>query len=135
MAAPGIDLSFGALAVRLERFNGSGAQRSYVDTASLNFSSTGAAVQSGNTRGVRRLWTVSTLADKQTAYDLQDLYEAWDQARATGAVAVVAISDEITARDPSQPLTATAVFTEAVSLELAGNGSPLYRVSFGLSEV
>lgn len=135
MAAPGIDLSFGALAVRLERFNGSGAQRSYVDTASLNFSTTGAAIQSGNSRGVRRLWTISTLADKQTAYDLQDLYEAWDAARASGAVSVVALSDEITARDPAQPVIATTVFTDPVALELAGNGSPLYRVSFGLSEV
>lgn len=66
---------------------------------------------------------------------LQDLYEAWDLLRASGANAIVAISDEITARDPASPLTANTVFTEPVSLELIGNGSPLYRVGFGLSEV
>lgn len=135
MAAPGIELSYGGASIRLDRFNGAGAQRSYVDTATLQFSTTGAAIQSGNSRNVRRLWTVATLTDKQTAHDLLDLYEAWDAARATGAVAVVALSDEITARDPAVPITASTVFTDPVNMERAANGSPLYRVSFGLSEV
>lgn len=135
MASPGISLTFGAYAVRLERFNGAGAQRSYVDTASIQFSVTGSAVQSGNTRPNRRLWTISTVLEKDDAYDLQDLYEANDTARATGAVAVVALVDEITARDPATPIEANVVFSDPVNLERVPNGSPLYRVSFGLSEV
>lgn len=135
MAAPGITLTFGAQTLRLERFNGAGAQRSYVDTASISFSVTGSAVQSGNTRPNRRLWTISTVLEKDDAYDILDLYEAWDTQRATGAVAVVALVDEITTRDPATPITTSVVFSEAANIELIGNGSPLYRVSFGLSEV
>lgn len=71
----------------------------------------------------------------EDAYELEDLYEAWDTLRATGANAIVAITDEITVRDSSAPITANTVFTEPVSLEVVGNGNPLYRVSFGLSEV
>jgi len=132
---PGLTLSFSTYTVRLERFSGGGAQRSYVDTASLNFSATGSAVQSGNTRAARRLWTVNLLVKSEDAYELEDLYEAWDTLRATGANAIVAITDEITVRDSAAPITANTVFTEPVSLEVVGNGNPLYRVSFGLSEV
>ena len=132
---PGLTLSFSTYTVRLERFSGGGAQRSYVDTASLNFSATGSAVQSGNTRAARRLWTVNLLVKAEDAYQLEDLYEAWDTLRATGANAIVAITDEVTVRDAGSPLTANTVFTEPVSLEVVGNGNPLYRVSFGLSEV
>jgi hypothetical protein len=133
--APGLTLSFSTYTVRLERFSGGGAQRSYVDIASLNFSATGSAVQSGNTRAARRLWTVNLLVKSEDAYELEDLYEAWDNLRATGANAIVAITDEVTVRDAGSPLTANTVFTEPVSLEVVGNGNPLYRVSFGLSEV
>lgn len=132
---PGILLTFGTYSVRLERFSGGGAQRSYVDAATLNFSATGSAVQSGSTRAARRLWTVNLLASKDDAFTLQDLYEAWDESRSQGANAVVAVVDEITVKDPTMPISATTVFTEPVSLEVVGNGTPLYRVSFGLSEV
>ena len=132
---PGLTLSFSTYTVRLERFSGGGAQRSYIDTASLNFSATGSAIQSGNTRAARRLWTVNLLAEKADAFLLEDLYEAWDTMRATGANAIVSISDEVTVRDSTTPISANTVFTDPVGIELLGNGSPLYRVSFGLSEV
>lgn len=135
MAAPGITLTFGAQTLRLERFNGAGAQRSYIDTASIQFSVTGSAVQSGSTRPTRKLWTISTVLEKDDAYDILDLYEAWDTERATGAVAVLTLVDEITTRNPGAPITASVVFSDPANIELIGNGSPLYRVSFGLSEV
>lgn len=133
--APGILLNYEAYTVRLERFSGGGAQRSYVDSATLNFSATGSAVQSGSTRVARRLWTVNLLVKKEDAFTLQGLYEAWDSSRASGANAVVSITDEITVQDPTVPIQTLTVFTEPVSLEVVGNGTPLYRVSFGLSEV
>ncbi len=133
--AIGITLTYGGNAVRLERFSGGGAQRSYVDSATLNFGATGSAIQSGFTRSVRRLWTVSTLAKKEQAFALQALYEAWDTQRATGAIATVQLRDEVTVADPAAPLLKVTVFSEPVTMELVGNGSPLYRVSFGLSEV
>lgn len=133
--AIGITLTFGTNSVRLERFSGGGAQRSYVDSATLNFGATGSAIQSGFTRSVRRLWTVSTLATKEQTFALQTLYEAWDTLRATGAVAIVQLRDEVTVADPAAPLLKSTVFSEPLSVELVGNGSPLYRVTFGLSEV
>lgn len=133
--AIGITLTYGTEAVRLERFSGSGTQRTYVDSATLNFGATGSAVQSGFTRSVRRLWTVSTLATKEQTFALQTLYEAWDTARATGAAATVQLRDEVTVADPAAPLIRATVFSDPLVVELLGNGSPLYRVSFGLSEV
>lgn len=132
---PGIQLTFDTYTVRLERFSGGGAQRSYVDSATLNFSATGSAVQSGSTRVARRLWTVNLLTEKADAFTLQSLYEAWDESRAGGANAVIQLTDEITVQDPTNPIETLTVFTEPVSLEVVGNGAPLYRVSFGLSEV
>ena len=133
--AIGITLTFGTASVRLERFSGGGAQRSYVDSATLSFGATGSAIQSGFTRSVRRLWTVSTLATKEQAFALQALYEAWDTQRAAGAIATVQLRDEVTVANPAAPLLKATVFSEPVTTELVGNGSPLYRVSFGLSEV
>ena len=91
-------------------------------------------MQSGSTRAARKLWIVSALLEKDDAYNVVDLYEAWDTQRATGAVAVVALVDEITSRDPGAPITANVVFSDPANVESVGNGSPLYRVSFGLSE-
>ena len=133
--ASGFTLSYGSYSVRLERFTGGGLQRTYVDTATLNFSTTGTAIISGSTRAARKLWNVSVLVSKDDAYDIQDLYEAWDTARASGASAVVGVSDEVSAKLATSPVTANTVFTEPVTLEAAGNDSPNYRVSFGLSEV
>jgi hypothetical protein len=130
--APALTLSFSTYNVRLEKFSGGGAQRTYVDTATLNFSSTGTAVQSGSSRAARRLWTVSLLVNKTEAFELQDLYEDWDTLRASGGSAIIAVTDEITGRNS---FTANTVFTEPVNIELVGNGAPLYRVSFGLTEV
>lgn len=133
--AVGITLTHGTHTVRLEMFGGGGVTRQYVDAATLNFSATGSAIQSGNTRVARRLWTVSLLADNDTAYDLEDLYRAWDTLRATGAVAIVTLVDEVNVRNPASPTTASTVFTEPVNIEVVPNGAGYYRVSFGLNEV
>lgn len=130
--SPALTLSFGSYNITLERFSGGGAQRTYVDTAVLNFSATGTAVQSGSTRAARRLWSVSLLLNKNDAFELQDLYEDWDAVRAGGGAAIVNLTDQITGRNQ---FTANTVFTEAVNIELVGNGAPLYRVNFGLTEV
>jgi len=132
MAAPYLRLQFGTYTQTLDRFSGGGAQRTYVDTATLDFSATGTAIQSGSTRSARRIWAVSLLLNKDDAFDLQDLYEAWDTERASGGTAVVSLTDQITGRNS---FTANTVFTEAVNIELVGNGAPLYRVSFSLTEV
>tara|TARA_B100000902_G_scaffold353442_1_gene364879 strand:+ start:457 stop:852 length:396 start_codon:yes stop_codon:yes gene_type:complete len=130
--APALQLSFGSYNITLDRFGGGGAQRTYVDTATLNFSTTGTAIQSGSSRAARRLWAVDLLLNKADAFELQDLYEDWDTARAGGSAAIISLTDQITGRNS---FTANTVFTEAVNIELVGNGAPLYRVSFSLTEV
>lgn len=141
MAAPGFTISHSApglpgassLTVTLRHFSGSGVAQSYVDTATLNFSAAGSALQSGMTRAARRLWAVSTLVEKADALLLKQIYEQWDAARAYGLSSTCSITDEVSLGDA--PASGTAVFTEPVSAERLPNGSPLYRVSFSLTEV
>lgn len=133
--AIGITLTYGTRVVRLERFSGGGANRSYVEAASLSFASTGSAIMSGSNRNVRKLWTVSSLVEKADAFALDELYKEWDSTRATGAVATVTLRDEVTVLNPASPTILATVFSQPVTIEVGENGSPLYRVSFSLTEV
>lgn len=135
---PGITVSFsdGATlhSVRFDQFTGD-FPRSFADTASLSFSATGALSQTGMTRQARRMWAVGANCSEATTYALEELYLAYDAVRATGATAVVAITDETRVADINTPITANAVFTAAPAISGGRNGSPLWTVSFALTEV
>lgn len=136
--SPGITVAFddnGTLhSVSFTEFGGESV-RSYVEAAALSFSATGSSSQTGQTRGARRMWTVSSHCKAADAYALEALYEAYDAVRATGAVAVVAVVDETRKPASASPITATAVFTSAPTFDGGHNGSPVHIVSFGLTEV
>lgn len=80
------------------------------------------------------MWSIAGIVDEDTAFDLEDMYKAWDQDRADGYAATISLQDQTFVRNIQAPITATAVFTEAPSIE-AHPASGLYFVSFGLTEV
>lgn len=136
--SPGITIQFdesGTLhTVKFTDFGGD-AVRGYVDAAAITFSATGSSSQTGQTRAARKSWTVAAHCKPADAFALEALYEAYDAVRATGATAVVAVSDETRRPSGAAALTATAVFTSAPVFDGGMNGSPVHVVSFGLTEV
>lgn len=136
---PGIHLSYNdgekLHEVRFDVFSsGTDRPRAYVENSTLTFSTSGAALQSGYTRAHRYIWAVDALADPEQAFDLEDMYRAWDLHRSMGEAAVIAITDEIMVRDVNDPVVANAVFTTAPRLG-AGSNTGLLNLSFGLTEV
>lgn len=137
---PGIHLSYndgdGKLhEVRFDVFqSGVDRPRAYVENSVLTFSVSGAALQSGYTRAHRYIWAVDALATTDQAYDLEDMFKAWDLDRAKGEAAVIAITDEIMVRDVSDPIVTNCVFTTSPKLGV-GSGTGLLNLSFGLTEV
>lgn len=110
-----------------------GEPRQFVDNLDLSFSISGAAIQQGNSRLNRRTWAIAAFTDKKTGYDLEELFRAWDTARATGIAAVVGITDQTRIADPTKPITASTVFTAPPVFDPRPGAIQL--VSFGLTEV
>ena len=136
---PGIALSFNdgekLHEVRFDVFSsGTDRPRAYVETSTLSFSTSGAALQSGYTRAVRYIWAVSALATSDQSFDLEEMYQAWDIHRAAGEAAVIAITDEIMVRDVSDPIVSNCVFTTPPKIGGA-TSMGLINLSFGLTEV
>jgi len=107
--------------------------RSYIEAGSLTFSTAGSSIQSGNSRAARQTWAIATYGTREEAFTINEMYRAWDTARADGKVAILGVVDQTFVRDPASPVTANAVFTAAPNFEQrAGN---LWVISFGMTEV
>ena len=136
--SPGLTIQFDANGtlhtVKFTDFGGESV-RGFVDTAPASFSATGSLSQSGQTRATRRTWTVAAHVKEADSYKLEALYEAYDALRATGATAVVAVTDETRRPAGAAPLTASAIFTAAPTFDGGQNGNPNHVISFGLTEV
>jgi hypothetical protein len=103
--------------------------RSYAASATLNFAVNGTATMTGPAYSQKRIWAVSAVVSKQTAADLDAMYRAWDQDRATGLAAAVGINDQTF----GAAVVTSAVFSTPPSYSRFG---PLnIMVSFGLTEV
>ena len=135
---PGIRLDWtggaAAISIQMDKFRGDQFPRSFVETAPVIFATSGSQVQSGETRGHRHLWTISTVLDRETAFDLEDLYADWDTVRATGAVAVVQITDNTFRRKAAGPIVTNAVFTTP-TLFTPGAGADYAWCDFAMLEV
>ena len=107
--------------------------RSYVDSADLTFSTSGAAIQSGSSRPNRKQWSIATWGTRDDAFDLDEMYRRWDKDRAAGKAAVLGVTDTTFVKDMANPITAVAVFTATPQFEQrAGN---LFLISFGITEI
>lgn len=137
MARPGITVSFqdGATLrnARIELFAEKDLPRSFLNGGDLSFSNPGTAVQSGSSRPARRIWAVAGFLEKIEALDMVDLFAAWDAKRASGAVAVVTITDETFLRPGASPIVATGVFTTPVKITRSHEDQ--YLVAYGVTEV
>lgn len=133
---PGITVTFtdGSTLYKVQVDKFTAEPRQFVEVAQLSFSVPGTATQIGGSRPNRMTWAVSAFADDDTCYSLDELYRAWDATRASGQVAVVAVTDQTRVRDPiNSPITASAVFTAAPIFERRPGNLDL--LSFGLTEV
>lgn len=107
--------------------------RTYVQDSDLNFSVAGAAVVTGSSRPNRRTWAIAAYGTREDAFTIDEMYRAWDLDRSTGRAAVLGITDSTFVRDPSSPISATAVFTAIPEFEQrSGN---LWLISFGMTEI
>jgi len=107
--------------------------RSYVPIGELSFSVTGSAIQSGQSRPVRKTWAIASYVDSDTAHDLDEMYRLWDIRRASGAVAVLSVTDQTFVRNTNNPIYASAVFTAAPMFDKRDTN--LWLASFGMTEV
>lgn len=122
------------ITVPLQLFQGDAYPRTFVEAATVNFSVAGAQVQSGVTRPARYVWAISAVIDAAVAFDLQDLYKDWDTQRATGAVAVVTVTDSTFKRKSDPAIVCKAVFT-AAPVFAPRNASGLIWADLALIEV
>ena len=135
---PGIRLDWTGgntdISIQMDKFRGDQFPRSFVETAPVVFSTSGSQIQSGETRGRRHVWIISTVLDRNTAFDLEDLYADWDTVRATGAVAVVQITDNTFRREGAGAIVTNAVFTSP-TLFTPGAGADYAWCDFAMLEV
>lgn len=137
--SPGVTISYisgqTTYSIKFTEF-GDQMPRSYIEAAGVNFSATGAISLTGQTRAARRLWTISSYVRPEIVYQLEDLYQAYEVERASGAAAAVAVSDETRRPEGAAPITATTVFSTAPTFDLISNGGDgIYLVTFGLTEI
>ncbi|WP_186525302.1 hypothetical protein [Synechococcus sp. SYN20] len=133
---PGITVTFtdGTTLYKVQIDKFTAEPRQFVEAGQLTFSTSGTATQSGSSRANRMTWAISAFASVETCFSLDELYRAWDAARASGLTAVVAITDQTRVRDPiNSPITASAVFTAPPVFERRSGVTDL--LSFGLTEI
>lgn len=112
-----------------EDFTSPELPRQYENSAGFGRSSTGALIQSGPRYTQKYVWIVDCILDKENAQDLNQLYRAWDEDRATGKSVAVGITDATF----GDSLSSQATFTSAPSFTYASPRKTI--VSFGLTQV
>lgn len=110
-------------------FSTSSFPRSYTDRSAFDISATGATVMSGLPIRRRYQWTISAPLSRAQAVALDDLFRAWEEDRALGAVSALGVVDSTF----GNTLNTSAVFTSAPIYDQYGPSNVL--VSFGLTEV
>lgn len=103
--------------------------RTYINSASFDFSAGGAAIISGSANVQKRIWAISSPIPKAEAATFDAMFQAWDADRAAGLAAAVGITDTTF----GATVDTSAVFSTAPTYAKFG---PYYMiVSFGLTEV
>ncbi len=113
----------------IDNFGDNAMPRSYVGSISYDLSSNGASILGGPAYRNKYQWVISTIVLKQTALDIDAMYQDWDTSRALGENAACGIIDETW----GPAVNTSAVFVTAPRYTRLG---PVYvLVSFGLQEV
>lgn len=113
----------------IDNFGDAAMPRSYVGSISYDLSSNGASILGGPAYRNKYQWVISTVVPKQTALDIDAMYQGWDADRANGENAACGITDETW----GPAVNTSAVFV--TSPKYTRLGPAFVLVSFGLQEV
>lgn len=106
--------------------------RTFVATAALNRSATGAQILSGTPYATKFIWAINAIVTKEVALEVMNMFAAWDTERATGSRPTVSITDTTF----GSSLAADGVITTAPTVQRWGGASSKhYSVAFGLTQV
>lgn len=132
MAVGDLTIAYSTTSVVFDQFSGDDLPRAYVSQASLDFSILGAGYSSGPARRQRKIWTVAAYATTTQCSTLLNIFNAWDNARATGSnLAEVDITDELF----GSTVTAKGFFTDPpVITKVSGGNNRLFLITFALTE-
>ena len=133
-ANPGITISYGGITVLMDTFRGDVYPRQVMDGNDVQFSSTGTQLLVGPSRQARLIWTISAMVRRSEGFDFADLFAAWEVDRASGAAAVLAVTDQTNIRDGANPIQTNAVFSASPQFS-PGVGADFTWIEFGMIEV
>jgi hypothetical protein len=105
-----------------------------MDGFDVQFGAAGSQLMTGSSRPQRLLWTISSMVSKADGWAMADLFKAWDEDRARGLAAVIAIKDDTNIRPGTDAIETNAVFS-ANPVFSPGVGADFTWVDFGLTEV
>ena len=67
--------------------------RTYAGTADINLSATGSQLISGPSRAQQYIWTITTLLSKADCLVVDQMFQNWDNARASGGTPAILVED------------------------------------------
>lgn len=103
--------------------------RQWENAASFGRSQTGALIQGGPRFTQKYIWTIDCMVDEDIAYQLDDLYKAWDYDRSIGLSVAVGVTDATF----GTTISTQATLTTAPSFTYASPRKTI--VSFGMVQV
>lgn len=115
--------------VTFNSFSGPEIARTYDASADFQRGSSGTQLISGRGGRQKYIWAISGHLDKETAKNIDDMFQAWDADRSLGLAAAVGIVDQTGVSN----VTAQAVFTTPPSYTKFGPSR--FAVALGLTEV
>ena len=106
--------------------------RTFIATAALTRSVTGAQVLSGTPYATKYIWAINVVVTKEVALETMSMFAAWDAERANGTQPTVTLTDTTF----GDSISSQAVLTTAPTVQRwGGAGSVLYSVALGLTQV
>ena len=139
--AGSITVTYGSTSVVLKQFSGEEIPGSTLGQANLEFSQIGLGYATGPAKRQRKIWAIAAFVDSSQIVQLNTIFDAWDNARATNLnAATVSVTDNLlreATNNSSIPTTTTNAFftTPPQYSKVAGNNNNIFLASFGLTEV
>lgn len=126
---PLIGIAFNSYNFQIDNFGDNAIPRSYVSQANFDYSANGTQILDGPAFLQKYQWVIATVMEKDVALEFDDMFRAWDQARADGLAAAVGIIDQTW----GSTVDTNAIFVTPPTYTKLGPNLAL--VSFGLQEV
>ena len=114
--------------ILIDNFGSEDMPRTYLSSANFSNSVSGTSLIAGPAYKQKYQWVISTLVPKETAEAFDEMFQAWDQDRASGLPAACGLVDQTFGPE----VTASVIFITPPSYTCLSPRS--YLVSFGLQE-